>query len=1125
MNRIPESGSNVSSTPSECADFPAQLVRPFRIIAFDWDGTAVMSRQEDASAVRQLIEKLLEQGVYVVVITGTNFPNIDRQFSAAIRGAHKQHLYVSTNRGSEVYGFDARSNPVPIWQRIAKPDENRLLTVVADSVRQQVVARTNLDIRVIYNRMNRRKIDLIPLPEWRDPPKSEIGQLLQAVEARLKGSGIAGGLHEVFELAEREAQKKGLKDARITSDVKHIEIGLTDKSDAINWMMRDLARTRGVPPEEILIGGDEFGPIAGFEGSDYRMVTPEARKAAFVSVGLEPNGTPPDVVHIGGGPQRFKALLACQVALHKQIERGEPASATEGDPLELPSSPTPDPAWLLVEEGFNQAREHEIESLFAVANGYVGTRGALDEGSRFSSPGSFVAGVFDVSPLSGGIPELMMAPDWTHLQVTVEGHELKLEEGEVLEHRRVLDMRQGILWRDWLHQDPAGRKTRLEYLRLASLADRHILMQLVLIRPENYSGRITLESSVERLVGKEHVSETPDAWQIAASTATVAAKGSAVSSNVEVLEQRTSGTGVTVALAFTGRLLTEEGSEIRPEIRTTEDKIVNRWDFEAEIGRGYRLDRLVSIHTSRDVPQGAMPADVAARHLEALASEGVEKILEAHVEAWKSRWEACDVEVEGDEEAQHSLRFAIYHLVSAANPEDERVSVGARALTGEAYKGHVFWDTEIYMLPFYTFTYPSAARALLMYRYHTLPAARDRARSLGYRGALFAWESADTGQDTTPSFLLTPSGEVIRVLSGEQEHHISSDVAYAVWQYWQVTGDDEFFIRAGAEIVLETARFWASRGRIEEDGKCHIRKVIGPDEYHESVDDNAYTNVMAQWNLERGEETARILQERWPQRWTELADHLGIGEEELGEWQRLAKAMYTGFNPQTGLFEQFSGYFDLEDIDLATYEPRVVPIDVLLGRQRVARSKVVKQADVVMLIYLLWDRFPPQVREANFWYYEPRTGHGSSLSPSIHALVAARLGEDALAQRYFQQAAEIDLANNMGNAAGGVHAAALGGLWQAAVFGFGGVYLRGNQLALEPHLSEHWRSLRFSLQQGRESRVTICEKPQAIELRLEGKKAIQVVQAGGNEAVLAPGQQLVSQRESGKWEPWREGQG
>jgi kojibiose phosphorylase len=435
-----------------------------------------------------------------------------------------------------------------------------------------------------------------------------------------------------------------------------------------------------------------------------------------------------------------------------------------------------------------------------------------------------------------------------------------------------------------------------------------------------------------------------------------------------------------------------------------------------------------------------------------------------HRDAWLARWQASDIRTDGDIDAQRALRFAVYHLSSAANPEDDRVSIGARGLSGLAYMGHVFWDTESFMLPLFALTYPEAARALVMYRYHTLAGARAKAARLGYRGALYAWESADNGDEVTPPFVIAPDGKVIRILTGEQEHHISADVAFAVWSYWQATGDERFLLSAGAEILIETARFWASRASREDDRRYHIRGVIGPDEYHETVDDNAYTNGLAQWNLEVAEELTRLLAERWPHQWRELSLRLGLEAEEAAGWLRVARDLYTGFDERTGLFEQFQGYFGLEDIDLAAFGSRTVPMDVLLGAERIRRSQIIKQADVVMLIHLLWDRLPTEVRRANFEYYEPRCGHGSSLSPAVHALVAARLGKLVLAERYFRQAAQIDLANNMGNAAGGIHTGAMGGLWQAAVLGFAGVHPTQAGPRLQPCLPASWRSLSTQVQ-------------------------------------------------------------
>lgn len=681
----------------------------------------------------------------------------------------------------------------------------------------------------------------------------------------------------------------------------------------------------------------------------------------------------------------------------------------------LPATRTTDPEWIIEETSFTPAREHEMESLFTVGNGFVGTRGSLSEGDGLSSPATFLAGVFDAA--GEMTPGLVMAPDWTHMALTVEGRPVRLDIGRRLEHRRILDLRQAILWREWRQEDPAGRVTHMVGLRFASAADRHLLIQSARFRPENYSGEVTFDTTVRG-----------------------------------ALIQRTS-TGTTIALASTTRL--ERADEVATMASEADPPAMT-----VEIGEVYATDRIVAIHTSRGPGD---PEALARDHLEQASGRSIADHVEEHRRAWLERWARSDIRIEGDSDAQKAARFAIYHLISAANPEDERTSIGARALTGHAYRGHVFWDTEIFMLPFFILTWPAAARSLLMYRSHTLPAARARAAAGGWRGAFYAWESADTGEDVTPSMVVQPGGEVERVLTGEQEQHISADVAYAAWSYWTATQDETFLLEAGAEIILETARFWASRVERGDDGLHHICGVIGPDEYHETVDDNAFTNVMARWNLTTGAEVAALLAERWPDRWRAVSADIGLTADEPATWTAIADSLYTGFDEATGLIEQFRGYFDLEDIDLAALDPRSAPVDVVLGRERVQRSQLIKQADVVMLLHLFPDAWPPEVQAANFRYYEPRCGHGSSLSPAIHALVAARLGDTELASRYFQQAATIDLADNMGNAAGGVHAAALGGLWQAIVFGFGGLDLAEDGPRTRPHLPPGWSALSMEI--------------------------------------------------------------
>ena len=761
-------------------------------------------------------------------------------------------------------------------------------------------------------------------------------------------------------------------------------------------------------------------------------------------------------------------------------------------PRQLLLTPSCDPGWLLVEEGVALAREHEIESIFALANGYVGTRASLAEGGAFSRPGTFVAGVYTADPASGLGPTLAVLADWSQMEVIVDGRRLSLDAGRVLEHRRTLDLRQGVLWREWRQQDPSGRITRVTVLRLASLADRHLLFQSVRVTAENYAGSLELTTRL-------------------AAAGAHGAKVEAGRAGVLVLG---SSTAVAMATASEPRPVPEAD-------RSAHEDGEERWSWDARLGETVRLDRAVAVFTSRDV---ASPAQTATQYLATIRGRGARRIVQAHVDAWRRRWQTAEVRIIGDEEAQRALRFAVYHLVAAANPGDLRASIGARGLTGEAYRGHVFWDTEIYMLPFYLFTDPAAARALLMYRHDTLDAARRKARAHGYRGALYAWESADTGDEVSPQKAVTPDGRVVDILTGEQEHHISADVAYAVWQYWRVSGDDDFMVVAGAEILAETARFWASRAQTERDGRAHIRGVIGPDEYHVTVDDNAYTNVMARWNLDRAADTVAILSRERPGDWQRLSRRLGLAEEEPEAWRRLAASLVTGFDPATGLFEQFAGYFGLDDVDVAAHRRCAMPIDACLGPERTRRSQAIKQADVVALSTLLWDESPRAVHEANFRYYEPRTAHGSSLSPAPHALVAARLGQDALARSYFRQAGEIDLADNMGNAAGGVHMAALGGLWQAAVFGVAGLRAREEGIVLDPQLLSGWAEMRCPVRwRGRSLGLRLVADPARIEVEVEdgGELTVGVVDGPGCRA--RPGRRYTLSREPSGWGAWQEG--
>jgi kojibiose phosphorylase len=557
--------------------------------------------------------------------------------------------------------------------------------------------------------------------------------------------------------------------------------------------------------------------------------------------------------------------------------------------------------------------------------------------------------------------------------------------------------------------------------------------------------------------------------------------------------------------------------EIAVERTTGASCAVERFHVPVLLAEPVEVRREVTLYTTRDTER---PEDAARALATALGARPFDEVLGDHERAWAERWRRADVVVDGAPRLERALRFAAYHLLASVDPSDSRASIGARALTGEAYRGHVFWDTDVFMLPFFSRCHPAAARALLEYRHRTLDGARRKAKALGYEGALYAWESADTGDETTPVAVLSPYGEIIRVRSGELEQHIAADVAFAVLDHAAVTGERAFLEREGRAILCETARFWASRVAIDRDGGAHIRGVIGPDEYHEDVDDNAFTNWMARHHLRAAADLAECTAGR--------GLDPDVSPEEIARFRDVAARLVTGLAPDSLVIEQHAGFFRLAPIDLAAYEPRTAPMDALLGREATQASQVVKQADVVMLIALLWDEVPPDVRLASPPHYEPRTAHGSSLSPGTHALVAARLGLASTAARYLEMTADIDLGNTMGNAAGGVHAAALGSLWQAVVMGLGGARVAHDApdaLTVEPALVPGIRHLGFPmLFRGRSIEVHV--EPAAVEIAVEGAAPVPVralAEPGPARIVLAePGRRYAARLGAGGFEEWEE---
>jgi len=456
--------------------------------------------------------------------------------------------------------------------------------------------------------------------------------------------------------------------------------------------------------------------------------------------------------------------------------------------------------------------------------------------------------------------------------------------------------------------------------------------------------------------------------------------------------------------------------------------------------------------------QDAAPTpEAAVERLAAVEAAGFDRLLAEHRVAWAARWADAEVTIDGDPDAELAVRFALFHLLGSAAGDGE-AGVGARGLSGPVYAGHVFWDADVFVLPTLAAVHPAAARAMLEYRIRRLEPARRLAAERGLAGARFAWESAADGGEVTPLWANDRLGRPIRVLTGEQEDHIVADVPWAASRYVDWTGDTALLEGPGRDLLLDTARYWVSRARWDEDGRAHIDKVIGPDEYHVEVDDNAFTNVMARWNLRQ----AAVLAERVG----------GAATEEVQAWRRLADALVDGYDSASGRYRQFDGFDDLEPLRIAELARPPVIADALLGRERVEATQVVKQADVLMLHLLVPEETEPGSLEPNLAYYGPRTAHGSSLSPAVHAALLARAGDPEPALLLFRLACRLDLDDLTGTTAGGLHVATMGGLWQALASGFLGLRPAGDTLDVDPHLPEAWKAVELRLRyRGRRLRV------------------------------------------------------
>jgi kojibiose phosphorylase len=698
--------------------------------------------------------------------------------------------------------------------------------------------------------------------------------------------------------------------------------------------------------------------------------------------------------------------------------------------------------WEIIETSFNPSELHHKETVFTLGNGYLGVRGSFEEGYTHEHSGTIINGVYDDVAIAA--TEIVNCPNWLPLTIKVAGETFGMDKGEILEYKRSLDMRLGILTRDVRWKSPSGHTLDLHFERFVSLASQHFLAIHCEITSLNYAGEVEVTAGFEsepHTLGIEH-------WQTIKEGGTdkiIWLHGKTLHSNIE--------------LSMAAKLVVENEADTFAREFECSSQLTKC--FQIQPGETVSVEKIVTVYTSRET---STPAEIALMDL--VEAPSYSTMLATHIAAWERVWLDSDVIIEGDEKAQLSVRYNIFQILAATPRHDDKVSIPPKTLSGFEYRGHIFWDTEIFILPLLTFTQPALARNLLNYRYHTLPGARRKAENLGYKGAMFAWESASTGDEVTPSWVPDPNGKLVRIWCGDLEIHINADIAYASWNYWQNTGDNQWMRDYGAEMILDTAVFWESRVSWNEQRQSYdILNVIGPDENHEQVDNNAFTNVMVRWHLHTVGKLWEWLTKNHPEKATELAVKLNINPQNLENFAFIADNIYLNQDAETGLIEQFDGFYDLEYVNFDDYEPRNKSMQGILGVEETQARQILKQPDVLMMFYMMRDRFSLKTIAANWDYYTPRTDHvyGSSLGPAINAIIACDLNNPHEAYTHFMRAALVDLDNVRGNATQGIHAASAGGVWQAVVFGFAGIRVTENGITAYPSLPSHWKRLKFRL--------------------------------------------------------------
>lgn len=719
-----------------------------------------------------------------------------------------------------------------------------------------------------------------------------------------------------------------------------------------------------------------------------------------------------------------------------------------------------DEKWGLKEESFNSKWLRKYESIMSQGNGYFGLRASTEEAYVSEKRGMFLAGLFNKFD-DNEVSELVNLPDMIEVHININGETLDLNKGQTKNYQRELDLKTGELLRvfEWIYKE---LHVKFEFKRIVSFDLKHILAQQ--IRIENLgqqSFELEIISGINGQItntGTQHLSEGPkqmiEGKVLQMTSETTSSQQTLVQSTVHQFDKN------------------GEAYDPKARVEMERRKIQNKYWMALAATEYLTIEKISAVHSTRDFDSVGVRSihERALADLKEASALGYEKLKNQSIEAWNNKvWNNTPITIKSvDPLDQLAVIFAQYHMHVMTPGHDSRMNIGAKGLSGEGYKGHTFWDTEIFLLPYFTFSHPEIARSLIEYRHNSIEGARQKAKKNGYEGAQYPWESAwITDGETTPDFIGTDivTGKPMKVLTGYDEIHITGDVAYGLKQYIDVTNDKQLLSDFGFEIIVETAIFWSSRLEWNNTlNRYEINDVIGPDEYTEHANNNAYTNYIAFWNMQlalKVIENIESYDEQVIQKIEALYDLKRLRDDFTG---KLSKIFLQQPN-SAGIIPQDDDFFEKEVIDITKYKKaeNVGTIFHDYNMSQVSDLQVLKQADVMLLIYLFENEFSNDIKMDNFHYYETITTHDSSLSLSTHSSLAADLDEMKLSYELFKKATEIDMGQQMSSSDEGIHAASLGGIWQTVVYGYGGVRNLEGTLRIEPKLPDNWEQLQFSI--------------------------------------------------------------